>query len=78
MIAIGRRRITTSGETRCVWGSARTGTPNGVVKGSVVEAVAQRAHGERVSRPKALLVATVVGVGAAVATYKLLRSGGEQ
>jgi Domain of Unknown Function (DUF1206) len=49
-----------------------------VVKGSVVEAVAQRAHGERVSRPKALLVATVVGVGAAVAAYKLLRSGGEQ
>jgi hypothetical protein len=49
-----------------------------VVKGSVVDAAAQRARGERVSRPKALFVATVVGVGAAVATYKLLRSGGEE
>jgi len=49
-----------------------------VVKGSVLEAAAQRARGERVSRPKALLVATVVGVGAAVVTYKLLRSGGEE
>jgi hypothetical protein len=49
-----------------------------VVKGSILEAVAQRAHGERVSRPKALLVATIVGVGAAVATYKLLRSGGAE
>jgi hypothetical protein len=61
-----------------VWRSVRPGTPIYVVKGSVVEAVAQRAQGERVSRPRALLVATVVGVGAAVATYKLLRSGGEQ
>ena len=49
-----------------------------VVKESVVEAAVQRARGERVSRPKALLVATVVGVGAAVATYKVLRSGGEE
>lgn len=40
-----------------------------------MEAAAQSAHGRQVSRPKALLVATIVGVGAAVASYKLLRSG---
>jgi hypothetical protein len=75
MIGLGRLRITTSGETRFALRPHRYS--GHVVKGSVVEAAAQRARGERVSRTKALLVATVVGVGAAVATYKLLRSGDE-
>ena len=44
----------------------------------MTETAAERLAGGQVSRPKALLVATIVGVGAAVATYKLLRSGGEQ
>jgi hypothetical protein len=46
--------------------------------GVVTRAAAERLRGGKVSRPKALLVATVVGVGAAVATYKLLRSGGDE
>ena len=46
--------------------------------GKVVEAAGERARGGRVSRPTALLASVVVAVGAAVATYKLLRSGGEQ
>src|SRR3954454_14856521 len=78
MIGIGRRRITRSGETSARLALRLRRYSVDVVKGSVVEAAAQRARGERVSRPKALLVATVVGVGAAVATYKLLRSGGEE
>ncbi|HET7454934.1 MAG TPA: hypothetical protein VFJ76_05380 [Solirubrobacterales bacterium] len=45
--------------------------------GTVAEAAGKRVGGGRVSRPKALLASAVVGVGAAVATYKLLRSGGE-
>ena len=75
MIVIGRPRITTTGG---VWRCRPYRYRDDVVKESVVEAAAQRAQGERVSRPKSLLVATVVGVGAAVATYKLLRSGGAQ
>ena len=46
--------------------------------GKVAEAAGERVRGGAVSRPKALLAALVVGVGAAVATFKLLRSGGEQ
>jgi hypothetical protein len=46
--------------------------------GVVARAALDRARGGQVSRPKALLVATIVGVGAAVATYKLLRSGGDE
>ena len=45
--------------------------------GLLADAAVERARGGKVSRPKALLVATIVGVGAAVATYKLLRSGGD-
>jgi hypothetical protein len=44
----------------------------------VVETAAERARGGRVSRSAALLASVITGVGAAVATYKLLRSGGEQ
>jgi len=46
--------------------------------GKVAEAAGKRVRGDRVSRTTALLAAAVVGVGAAVATYKLLRSGGEK
>jgi hypothetical protein len=43
--------------------------------GKVAEAAGKRVRGGRVSRPTALLASAVIGVGAAVATYKLLRSG---
>jgi hypothetical protein len=46
--------------------------------GKVAEAAGKRLQGGVVSRPKALLVAVVIGVAAAVGTFKLLRSGGEQ
>lgn len=46
--------------------------------GKVAEAASQRVQGGAVSRSKALFAAAVVGIGAAVATFKLLRSGGEQ
>lgn len=44
--------------------------------GTVAEAAGKRVGGSPVSRPKALLASAIVGVGAAVATYKLLRSAG--
>ena len=44
---------------------------------TVAETAGKRAGGARISRPKALVAAAVVGVGIAVAAYKLLRSGGE-
>jgi hypothetical protein len=40
----------------------------------VVETAAARLAGERPSRARALVAATFVGLGAAVVTYKLLRS----
>ena len=46
--------------------------------GKVAEAASERVGGDQVSRPKALLASAIVGVGAAVATFMLLRSGGEQ
>ena len=46
--------------------------------GKVAEAAAERVRGVRVSRPTALLASVVIAVGAGVATYKLLRSGGEK
>jgi hypothetical protein len=46
--------------------------------GKVAEAASQRVQGGAVSRSKALFAAAVVGIGAAVATFKLLRSGGDQ
>jgi hypothetical protein len=46
--------------------------------GKVAEATGERVRGGRVSRPKALLASAIVGVGAAVATFMLLRSGGEK
>lgn len=45
--------------------------------GKVAEATDERLSGGRVSRLKALLASAVVGAGAAVATYRLLRSGDE-
>jgi len=48
------------------------------VSGIVEEAVEQRlGEGESPSALRALAAATVVGVGAAVITYRLLRSGSE-
>lgn len=44
--------------------------------GTVAEAAGKRMGGGEVSRSKALLVSAIVGVAAAVATFKLLRSGG--
>lgn len=44
----------------------------------VAEAASERVRGGLVSRPKALLASVVVGIAAAVATFKLLRSGDEQ
>jgi hypothetical protein len=46
--------------------------------GKVAEAVGERVRGGRVSRATALLASVVIAVGAAVVTYKLLRSGGEK
>ena len=40
---------------------------------AVVPAVAERVQGEQPSRFRSLMAATVVGAGAAVMTYKLLR-----
>jgi hypothetical protein len=42
----------------------------------VGEAVNQRLEGEEPSRLRALGAAIIVGVGAAVVAYRLLRSGG--
>jgi hypothetical protein len=44
--------------------------------GKVADAAGERVQGGLVSRPKALLAAAIVGIAAAVATFKLLRSGG--
>jgi hypothetical protein len=41
------------------------------------ETAAKRLAGERPSRTRAFLAASVVAVGAGVLTYKLLRSGGD-
>lgn len=46
--------------------------------GKVAEAAGERVRGGRVSRPKALFASAVVGICAAVVTYELLRSGGEE
>jgi hypothetical protein len=46
--------------------------------GKVVGAAGERVRGGRISRPTALLASVIVAVGAAVVTYKLLRSGGEK
>ena len=46
-----------------------------MVATSATETVTRRIAGERPGRMRALLVATTVGFGAAVMTYKLLRSG---
>jgi hypothetical protein len=43
---------------------------------SAAETVGKRLAGERPGRFRSLLIATGVGVGTAVMTYKLLRSGG--
>jgi hypothetical protein len=41
-------------------------------------AVAERAAGEQVSRPKALVAATFAGFLTATLTYRVLRSGSQQ
>lgn len=41
----------------------------------IANAVAERASGEQVSRPKSLLAAVAVGFAAATLTYRVLRSG---
>jgi hypothetical protein len=46
--------------------------------GKAVETGAKRALGGGVSRTSALFASAVVGVGAAVLTYKLLRSGDDE
>lgn len=43
---------------------------------SAAETVGKRLAGERPGRFRSLVIATGAGVGAAVLTYKLLRSGG--
>jgi hypothetical protein len=42
--------------------------------GVVADTAAERARGEQVSRTRALLTAVIVGAGAGVMTYRLLRS----
>ena len=44
---------------------------------SVAETAGERLAGRRPSRLRALFVASVVGIAAGTATYKLLRSGGD-
>jgi hypothetical protein len=41
------------------------------------EAVMDRASGEQPGRARALIAAIVIGAGAAVLAYRLLRSGGD-
>jgi hypothetical protein len=43
---------------------------------SAAETVGQRLAGEKPGLFRSLVIATGVGIGAAVLTYKLLRSGG--
>jgi hypothetical protein len=45
--------------------------------GYVAEAVADRAAGESSSRTRAFVAAIIIGVGAAVLGYRLLRSGSD-
>jgi len=45
--------------------------------GTVADAVTERVTGDRPSRFKSFLAASVVGFGAATLTYRLLRRGGE-
>jgi hypothetical protein len=49
---------------------------NDVMASSAAETVGEKLAGERPGRMRALVTATVVGIGASVLTYKLLRSGG--
>ena len=42
----------------------------------VGEAVSERLQGEQPSRLRALAVAILIGIGAAVVAYRLLRGGG--
>ena len=46
--------------------------------GPLEEAVVERAGGNQPSRTKSLIAAAVVGFAAAVATFRLLRSGSKQ
>jgi hypothetical protein len=46
--------------------------------GKVAEAAGERVGDGRVSRATALLASVIIGIGGAVATYKLLRSGGDE
>ena len=42
--------------------------------GQVKDAATERVAGDRPSPPRALLVAIIIGIGAAAVTYKVLRS----
>jgi hypothetical protein len=54
-------------------GMAQTGVKEAATE-QVTEAATDRVAGDKPSPPRALLVALIAGIGAAVATYKLLRS----
>jgi hypothetical protein len=54
-------------------GMAQTGVKEAATE-RVTEAATDRIAGDRPSPPRALVVALIAGIGAAVATYKLLRS----
>ena len=45
--------------------------------GTVLDAVAERATGDRPSRVKSFLAASMVGFGAATLAYRLLRRGAD-
>jgi hypothetical protein len=47
------------------------------LEGSVTRTAAQRLAGERATRPRAFLAASVAGVAVGIAVYRLLRSGSE-
>ena len=47
------------------------------LEGSVAGTAAERLAGERASRPRAFLAASVAGVTVGIVVYRLLRSGGE-
>ena len=47
------------------------------LEGSVARTAAERLAGDRATRPRAFLAASVAGITVGIAVYRLLRSGGE-
>ncbi len=47
------------------------------LEGSVARTAAERLAGDRASRPRAFIAASVAGITVGIAVYRLLRSGGE-